>query len=112
MQEHIKEMTALCGELFTSDIWEDFGIMAMTVLASATGQCDGGNKPCLDQCITSVWEVSLCQPNSCMLSILLAYSLMLHFDETLSNDEFEEATIILNKIHGPESPCTGNSLDT
>jgi len=111
MQEHIKEMTALCGERFTSDIWEDFGIMAMTVV-SATGQCDGGNKPCLDQRITSLREVSLCQPNSRMLSILLVYSLMLHFDETLSNDDFEEATIILNKIHGPESPCTGNSLDT
>jgi len=44
-------------------------------------------------------EASILRPNSPAFSIALALSLLYRFDETLTNDDFEEATTILNGIN-------------
>lgn len=58
--------------------------------------------------------VDVSQPNSHIHSMPPAYSIIPRLDDSLANLSFEEATtiLILNKVHGPESSCPGDSLDT
>jgi hypothetical protein len=105
----IKDIIITCDELFSLDISEDFSFKVYHFLTDAISACGRGNRPVLDQCIEHLREACIRWPNSPALSISLAHSFVLRFDETLTDDNFEEATTILNRIIGAPSP--GNSLD-
>jgi len=107
--QDIKDIITTCDDLFSLDISEESSFRAYHALTNAISTCGGGNRPVLDQCIIHLREASMRWPNSPALSIALAYSFVLRFDETLTDDDFEEATMILNRILG--SPSPGSSLD-
>jgi CHAT domain-containing protein len=105
----IKDIITTCDELLSLDISEEVSFKAYRSLRSAISACGDGNRPVLDQCIKHLREACIRWPNSPALSIALAHSFVLRFDETLTHDNFEEATTILNRVLG--SPSPGNSLD-
>ena len=107
--QDIKDMIALCDELFTLDVSEEFVFRAAMALQQAINAFGNNNRPVLDQCINILRETRIRWPDSPTFSFALAFSLVLRFGETLADDDFEEATTILNRIHG--SPRPGDSLD-
>jgi hypothetical protein len=107
--QDIKDIITTCDELFSLDISERLSFMAYHALRNAISACGDGNRPVLDQCIKLLREACIRWPNSPALSIALAYCFVLRFSETLTDNDFEEAATILNRIIG--SPSPGNSLD-
>ena len=108
--QDIKEIITTYNELLTGNSDDsEFSSFTAPRLLLAICVCGNGNKPVLDQCIKHLREASILRPNSPVFSIALALSLLYRFDETLINDDFEEARTILNKIIG--SPSPGKSLD-
>jgi CHAT domain-containing protein len=107
--QDIKDIITTCDELFSLDISERLSFRAYHALRIVISACGDGNRPVLDQCIKHLREACIRWPNSPGLSIPLAQSFVLRFDETLTDDDFKEATTILNRIIG--SPSPGNSLD-
>jgi hypothetical protein len=107
--QDIKDIITICDELFSLDISEELSFRAYQSLRSAVSACGDGNRPVLDQCIKHLREACIRWPNSPALSIALARSFVLRFEETLTDNDFKEATTILNRIIG--SPSPGNSLD-
>ncbi len=96
--QDIKDMIVLCNELFTLDISEQFALRTSSALLNAIGVCTRNDRPLLDQCIEPLREASMRWPNSPALSVVFAYSLVRRFSETLTNDDFEEATTIINRV--------------
>ena len=107
--QDIKDMVALCDELFTLDASDDFAFRAAIALRRAIYAFGHENRPVLDQCINILRQTCIRWPDSLTFSFALAFSLVLRFSETLTDDNFEEASTILNSIHG--SPRPGDSLD-
>jgi len=108
--QNIKDMIALCEELSASDSLQEFAVRAAMDLIIGIGVFFSVDGPLLDQCIKSLREAGIRQPNSRTLSIPLAYSLILRFGEMVTDDDYEEAKTILNEIHG--SSCPGNSIES
>jgi CHAT domain-containing protein len=98
--QDIDDMIGICHELFDLDSSEDFAIMTAVNLCKAIHICGNSNTPVLDRCIKLLRQASIRHPTSPALSLALAHSLALRFDETLRDDDFNEATTILNGIPG------------
>ena len=107
--QDIKDMVALCDELFTLDASDDLAFRAAIALRRAIFAFGDENTPVLDQCINILRETSIRWPDPPTFSFALAFSLVLRFGETFTDVDFEEATTILNGIHG--FPRPGDSLD-
>ena len=106
--QDIKDIITTYDELLNSD-YSELSSRVPRALLIAISTCGHGNRPVLDQCIRQLREASILWPNSPVFSIALAHSLVYRFDETLTNEDFEEAITILNRIVG--SPNPGYSLD-
>src|SRR6267142_4871762 len=109
--QDIKDIITTYNELLTgnSDYSELSSFRAPRALLLAIRACGKGNQPVLDQCIRHLREASILRPNSPVFSIALAHSLLYRFEETLTHDNYEEATTILNRIM--VSPSPGKSID-
>jgi len=108
--QDINDMIAICHELFDLDISEDFERRTALALRNAIESCGDHNGPVLDHCIKLLRQASIRQPNSPAFSFALAFSLALRFDETLTDDDFKEATAMLDSSLG--SPQLGYPPDT
>ena len=107
--QDIKDIITTCDGLLDSDSSEFSSSTAILALITAISACGEGNIPVLDQCIRHLREASILRPNSPVFSVALAQSLVYRFAETPTNDDFGEATTILNRITG--SPSPGDSLN-
>ena len=106
--QDINDVITIYDELLGSDHLESSSFRAPRALLLVIAHCGHGNRPILDQCIRLLRKASIRWPNSPVFSIALALSLYYRFDEMPTNDDFEEATTILNRII--DFPSTGNSL--
>jgi hypothetical protein len=98
--QDINDMIGICHELFELDMSEDFAFRAALALRRVIHTCGDRNRPVLDHCIKLLRQAIIRRPTSPAFSFALAYSLVLRFDETLTDDDFNEATTILNGIPG------------
>ena len=100
----IEDMIALCDELLALDIPEQSPIRYSKLLIPAFLACDRRNEPILDRCVIPLREASMRRSKSPALSLVLAHALILRFRETLADEDFEEATTILNSILASRVP--------
>src|SRR5712671_6599201 len=103
----IEEMAILCRELLTSDISTTFPTDSIMALVRAVkAQCGGWNgfREPPEKVIECLREANRRLPNSHQLSIALACVLSNRFHITYSNDDYEEATAILDKVIASRSP--------
>ena len=104
-----EDVIALYDELLTSDTSEQSAVRYSKQLIRAFVTCGRSNEPLLDRCIIPLREATVRRSNPPGLSIILALALILRFGETLSDEDFEEATTILNSILVSQAP--GDSLE-
>jgi tetratricopeptide (TPR) repeat protein len=104
----MKEMVALCRELFTSDLSGDFPIAAFISLGKAADAEFIRGRPIelLDEVIECLREATkVCPPGadnaSIRLRLTVADQLGTRFMTTHSLDDYEEATALLEKILNP-----------
>jgi hypothetical protein len=104
-----EDMIALYDELLALDTSEQSAVRYSKQLIRAFMACGRSNKPLLDHCIIPLREVTTRRSNPPALSIILAFALLLRFGESLADEDFEEATTILNSILVSQAP--GDSLE-
>jgi hypothetical protein len=107
--QDVEDLIALCDELLALDPSEQSAVMVSIPLHGAITACGRGNKPLLDCCVIPLREVSTRWSNPPALSLVLAFALILRFSETLADEDFEEATTIINSI--PVSQHPGDSFE-
>jgi CHAT domain-containing protein len=95
--EDIEEMTILCYELLNSDILASLPPAPFIVLAAVVNTKQVLTGQVGDQVIERLREANLRLPHFHQLSLQLACSLTLRLFITHSNDEYEEATTILDR---------------
>ncbi|KAI9429487.1 CHAT domain-containing protein [Lactarius indigo] len=110
----IGEMVDLCRELLTSNISADISVPIFTSLTEAvtTEYYRGRPVQLLDQVAECLRDaVKMCPPGShlAMLSLSLAAMLDFRFTETHSNDDYEEAMAVLERVLDHNQP--GELLD-
>ena len=115
MTRIIKEMVALCHELLTSNISVDFPTRAFTSLyLAANAEFHRGRPiPLLDEVIECLRGAVKVPPDSYEVLFALADSLAIRFRETHSNDDYEEATALLERILDSDQPrgCSDSIRD-
>jgi tetratricopeptide (TPR) repeat protein len=108
VRQNIEEMAVLCHELLKSDISMTSATVYITKLAQTVVNPRLGrmNEPC-DKVIECLREANIRIPYSFDVSIALASSLFDRFRIAHSNDDYEEATTILDKfIEAPGEKLT------
>ncbi|KAH9966305.1 CHAT domain-containing protein [Russula compacta] len=96
----IWEMATLCREILSSGVSESFLVInTIKALASAmyTAHVPLGQPP-PDEAIECLREARIRLPNLEEVPIMLALSLFFRFDWTHSNDDYEEAMLILDEM--------------
>ena len=106
--QDIEEMTVLCRELITSN---DFPTAAFMSLGEAVLSEFARGRPIksLDAVIECLRDaVRVCPPGSHFIMYALATALGTRFNETHSHDDYEGATVLLERILDPDQPggCT------
>ncbi|KAH8978823.1 CHAT domain-containing protein [Lactarius akahatsu] len=104
---NIREMVILCRELLTSNVSADLPVPSFTDLAKAVeAEIDRGRPlQLLDQVIECLRDaVKMCPPGSHPVLFALARTLCTRFIIAHSNDDYEEATTILETILDPNLP--------
>ena len=106
--QDIEEMTVLCCELITSN---DFPSAAFMSLGEAVLSEFARGRPIksLDAVIECLRDaVRVCPPGSHFIMYALATALGTRFNETHSHDDYEGATVLLERILDPDQPggCT------
>ncbi|KAI9462854.1 CHAT domain-containing protein [Lactarius psammicola] len=103
---NIKEMMVLCHELLVSDLSAGFPVAAFISLKDAiNAEFNRGRVQSRDQAIECLRDaVKVCPPGSYDVLYALAEQLCIRFVETRSNDDYEEATALLERILGPNQP--------
>ena len=104
VRQNIDEMAVLCHELLKSDISMTSATvhieeLAETVVKARIGISNELQEPC-DKVIECLREANIRLQDSYHVSIALAWSLFGRFRITHSNDDYEEATTILDKFIG------------
>ncbi|KAI9443710.1 CHAT domain-containing protein [Lactarius psammicola] len=112
----IKEMVALCRELLTPNISTEFPFAAFVSLSDAVSAELTRGRPIqlLDEVIKCLRDaVKVCPPGSHLVLLALANALFIRFFETLSNDDYEEATALLERIleTGQPTQCLDSIQD-
>ena len=100
----IEDMIALCDELLALDTPEQSAIRYSKLLVRAFMACYRRYEPLWDRCVISLREASMRRSQSPALSLVLAFALVLRSSETLADEDFEEATTILNSILASQVP--------
>ncbi|KAF8268564.1 CHAT domain-containing protein [Lactarius quietus] len=108
---NIKEMVDLCRELLTSNLSGDFLVASVESLHQAfvfaLNQEDWKPLQLLDEIIECLRDaVKMCPPDSYHVLYALADSLYTRFTKTAfhSNDDYQEAEVLLEKILNPDQP--------
>ncbi|KAH9059785.1 CHAT domain-containing protein [Lactarius vividus] len=104
---NIGEMVALCRELLTSNISAHIPVAAFTYLNKAVDAEYNRDLPIqlLDQVIECLRDaVKMCPPGSHLISLGLARILCTRFFKVHSNDDYEEAMGLLEKLLDPNQP--------
>ncbi|KAI9444066.1 hypothetical protein H4582DRAFT_2071663 [Lactarius indigo] len=105
--QDVNEMVDLCREFLGSNISADFPVVAFVSLGGAVvDEYDRGQSiPSLDKVIECLRDAArLCPPPSHFVLGTLASTLFIRFRETHSNEDYEEATALLDKIIDPNQP--------
>src|SRR6266702_4174043 len=104
---NIEDMVVLCRELLTSNISADFPVGAFESLKQAVNAEFVRERPIplLNEVIECLRDaVKLCPPGSYDVLFALADTLCTRFFKTRSNDDFEDATALLETILDPNQP--------
>ena len=104
---NIKEIMALCRKLLTSNTLTDFPVGAFRSLnQSVDFEVDRGQPVhLLDEVIGCLRDaVKVCPPDSCYVFYALAKQLCNRFLKNCSNDDYEEAAGLLERILDPNQP--------
>ena len=108
---NIKEMLVLCRELLTLNLSAGFHDSIFLLLARAVNdESDRGRVQSLDPVIEWLRDVvKMCLPVSRFVFYALASALRIRFEEAYSNDDYEEAMALLERILDPNQPgeCPG-----
>jgi CHAT domain-containing protein len=101
---NIKEMVVLCRELLASNAdFSDETILLLNVAIEA--ECDRGHVESLDTVIEFLRDAAkTCPPDSLFILLALAITLRARFIESHSNDDYEEAMALLERIIDPSQP--------
>jgi len=92
-----EDMIALCDELLALDTSEKSAVSYPMTLIRVIHAHGPENKPFLDRCIIPLRQARMRRLNS-TLSVALAHALVLRFSQTLADEDFEEATTVINSI--------------
>ncbi|KAI9462889.1 CHAT domain-containing protein [Lactarius psammicola] len=104
---NIKEIVVLCRELLTSDISADLLVGAFISLSQAVDAeyNQGRSIELIDEVIECLRDaVNVCPPSSHDVLIALVGKLCIRYMDTHSNDDYEEATALLEMILDPNQP--------
>src|SRR6266702_899503 len=104
---NIEEMVALCRELLISNISTDVPEDAFKFLEQAVDATSDRGLPIqlLDEVIECLRDaVKVCPPGSYNVLYALANTLCTRFIETRSNDDYEDATALLERVLDPNQP--------
>ncbi|KAH9162900.1 CHAT domain-containing protein [Lactarius sanguifluus] len=107
---NIKEMVILCRELLTSNVSASlFQVVASTIcLLSGAVNIEysrGRHIQSIDEVVECLrGAVNICPPGSHEVLLVLANTLYIRFIEAGSNDDYEEATVLLEIILDPNQP--------
>jgi hypothetical protein len=105
--QDIKEMVVLCNELLSSNKSEDVPTAAFSYLNEAVTHVElnhGIPTEILDEvieCLRDAVKVCSLAPDSYEVMYALAYALNIRFIKTHSKEDYEEATVVLERILEP-----------
>jgi hypothetical protein len=104
--QNIEEMVVLCRELLTSTSSARFPNVVVTFLTLAVdAEFFRGRVQSVDQVIECLRDATkMCPRDSHDVFFTLARILCTRFTETHSNDDYEEATALLERILDPDQP--------
>ncbi|KAI9462856.1 CHAT domain-containing protein [Lactarius psammicola] len=102
---NIEEMVVLCRELLTSGFSEGFpSLVFRSLVAAANAEFIRGRFQSLDQIIECLRDAVKRCPQNLFFALVLVYVLFTRYMETHSNDDYEGATALLNRILDPNQP--------
>ena len=110
--QNIKEMVVLCRELLTSNTLTDFPLGAFQSLTDSVAFEYTQRRPLYspDELIECLRDAAnMCPPDSHFVFLALALQLYFRFIKTHSNDDYEEAAALFERILDPNQP--GNCPD-
>lgn len=112
---NIKEMVVLCRELLASEISaDDFTAAFLSLNNAVDTEADRGRFAQLDEATECLRDaVKMCPPGSHLVLLALANTLCTRFMESHSNDDYEEATTLLERIldHNQPGECPDSIRD-
>ena len=114
---NIQEMVDLCRELLTSTLSTGFpnsDTVFISLIAAVDAEFFRGRVQSVDQVIECLRDAAkMCSPDSHLIIYALARTLRTRFMVTYSNDDYEEATTLLETILDPNQPgdCSGTMRD-
>ncbi|KAH9000944.1 CHAT domain-containing protein [Lactarius hatsudake] len=114
--QSIEEMMVLCRELLASDLSAGFPVVAFVSLVDAVNAefLRGGAVHLLDEVIECLRDaVKMGPPSSHLLLFALANALCVRILETHSNDDYGEATALLERVlhHNQSGECPDSIRD-
>ncbi|KAH9041480.1 hypothetical protein EDB83DRAFT_2318223 [Lactarius deliciosus] len=107
---NIKEMVILCRELLTSNVSASFIQVVASTICLLSGAVNieysrGQHIQSIDEVVECLrGAVKICPPGSHEVLLVLANTLYIRFIEAGSNDDYEEATALLEIILDPNQP--------
>ncbi|KAH9166514.1 hypothetical protein EDB89DRAFT_215867 [Lactarius sanguifluus] len=112
--QSIDEMMVLCRELLASDLSAGFPVVTFASLVDAVNAefLQGRSVHLLDEVIECLRDaVKMGPPSSHLLLFALANALCIRILETHSNDDYEEATALLERVlhHNQSGECPDHS---
>ncbi|KAH8978017.1 hypothetical protein EDB92DRAFT_544016 [Lactarius akahatsu] len=104
--QNTEDMVVLYRELLTSNSSTDFPVaVSMSLNEAVNAEFLRGSVQSLDTVIECLRDaVNLCLPGSHLVLFSLSNTLFLRFVQTHSNDDYEEATTLLERIFDPNRP--------
>jgi tetratricopeptide (TPR) repeat protein len=106
----LKRMTVLCQELLTSDELTGHTALAIETLASAVSSLHGFDTQLLEQLIECLREANARLPDLHDVPYALSCCLFMRFYATKSNNDYDEAIAILDKIIASHSSANDPDL--
>ncbi|KAH9055397.1 hypothetical protein EDB87DRAFT_1779982, partial [Lactarius vividus] len=104
--QNTEEMVILYRELLTSNLSAGFSVaLSMSLNGAVYAEFFRGRVQSLDKVIECLRDVvRVCPPGSHLVLFSLSSALFLRFVQTHSNDDYEEATALLERIFDPNRP--------
>jgi CHAT domain-containing protein len=110
----LKRMTVLCRELLTSDDLTGYPARAIETLASVVTGLVGleSDTQSLEQVIKCLREATVRLPDLHGVRYALSYCLFMRFNETKSNDDYDDAIAILDNMIASHSSADDPDLNS